>query len=224
MTSFFQGFEMKWNCRRTVFLVVCVGALGAAVACTGFFVNPTLSSIAVGPTVTIAAGKTVQLGATGTFSDGSTKSPLSGVVWNSSDTTVATVTDAGLVTGVAPGTSTITAAVGSVSGTATITVTLGNITSITIKDTTTNSTAPATINSGDMIQFQAEGMTSGGQTADITTSVTWAVQTGNTTGVSIGPNTGLLTTTSNDDGTVTVTATDPASGTVSNTFTVTISN
>lgn len=215
---------MKWNCRRTVFLAVCVLALGAAVACTGFFVNPTLSSIAVGPTVTIAAGKTVQMGATGTFSDGSTKSPLSGIIWNSSATAVATVNDAGLVTGIAPGTSTITAAVGSVSGTATITVTLGNITSITISDTTTQSTTSATITSGEGIQFKAEGMTSGGQTADITDSVTWAVQAGSTTGVSIVPNTGALTTTAGQDGTVTVTATDPASGTVSNTFTVTIIN
>jgi uncharacterized protein YjdB len=201
---------------RKLGLISALSIVAFGGACTGFFVNPTLSSIAVGPTATIQTTKTVQMSATGTYSDGSTKSPLSGVLWSSSDQTVATIDSNGLVTGVGAGTATITAAVGSVSGTGTVTVTLGNLTSISITPTS------MTITSGQSQQYDAKGMTSSGQIVDITNSVTWAVQPGSTQGVSMDPTTGLLTSTSGDTGTVTVTATDPTTGIISNTATLTI--
>jgi trimeric autotransporter adhesin len=68
-------------------------------------VNPTLSSIAVTPeTPYVQVGSTKQMTATGTYSDGSPKTITSTVDWSSSDTSEATVSSAGLVTGVAPGT------------------------------------------------------------------------------------------------------------------------
>ncbi|HEY2039420.1 MAG TPA: Ig-like domain-containing protein [Edaphobacter sp.] len=51
------------------------------------------------------------------YSDGSTASAPAGITWSSSNTAVATVDSSGLVKGVAPGSATISAAVGSVNGT-----------------------------------------------------------------------------------------------------------
>jgi uncharacterized protein YjdB len=98
--------------------------------CNGFFVDPVLTSIAVGPTATINQGTTVQESAVGTYNDGSTKTLGSGVQWSSSDSTAASVNNSGLVTGASPGSATITAAYQTTSGTSAITVSLGNVTSL----------------------------------------------------------------------------------------------
>jgi hypothetical protein len=69
-----------------------------------------LQSIAVTPAnPTIAKGLTQQFTATGTYSDSSTQNLTGQVTWTSSDTSVASVTAAGLATGTAPGTAAITA-------------------------------------------------------------------------------------------------------------------
>ena len=71
---------------------------------------PSLSSISVtGSNTTSILQPPVQLTATGTYGDGMMKDITSQATWTSSDTTVATVTG-GLVTPVAVGTTTITAA------------------------------------------------------------------------------------------------------------------
>ncbi len=76
----------------------------------------TLKSIAVTPaSPSIAAGNTQQFTATGTYSDNSTKNITSSVTWASSNPSFATiVATAGLATGVAVGTTEITATLGSV--------------------------------------------------------------------------------------------------------------
>jgi hypothetical protein len=102
------------------------------VGCSGFFVDPVLTSIAVGPTATINQGNTVQESAIGTYNDGSTKILSSGVQWSSSASTVASVNTAGLVTGNSPGSATITAGFQATSGTSSITVSLGNVTALKI--------------------------------------------------------------------------------------------
>jgi hypothetical protein len=182
--------------------------LALAVGCTGFFVNPTLTSITVGPTATIQQSKTVQMTATGTYNDGSTKTITSGVFWNSGTTTVATVgSTSGLVTGVSPGTSSITGSSGTFSGSATITVTLSGITKITV-------TSPATnIMYGSSEQFTATATAPGG-TFDVTDSVTWTTNPSSIPNVSIDSSTGSLTTTSGPTGSTTfqVIATDPSTG------------
>jgi uncharacterized protein YjdB len=88
----------------------------------------TLVSISVTPTnPSIAKGTTRQFTATGTYSDSTTQNLTTAVTWSSSSTTVATISNAtgskGLATGVAAGTTTITATSGSVSGTTSLTVT-----------------------------------------------------------------------------------------------------
>jgi trimeric autotransporter adhesin len=112
------------------FATLFLFALG--VGCSGFFVDPVLTSIAVGPTATINQTATVQESAIGTYNDGSTQTLGSGVQWSSSATATASVSNSGLVTGASPGTATITAAYQATSGTSTITVSLGNVTALKI--------------------------------------------------------------------------------------------
>jgi uncharacterized protein YjdB len=58
----------------------------------------------------LPVGSTQQFNATGTYSDGSTADVTYQVTWASSDTTIATISSAGLVTGIAVGKTNITAA------------------------------------------------------------------------------------------------------------------
>jgi hypothetical protein len=88
--------------------------------------SPTLLSIALVPTnPTIVVGATQKLIAMGTFSDGTT-SPLSSVIWSSSNPGVSSVsnddTNRGAAVGVAAGTAAITATAGSITNSTTITV------------------------------------------------------------------------------------------------------
>ena len=83
----------------------------------------TVVSIAVTPNpFTTGIGIARQLTATGTYTDGSTKDVTGTATWASSAPSIASVS-AGLVSGVAAGTSNITATVGTVSGSSVLTVT-----------------------------------------------------------------------------------------------------
>ncbi|HXJ88616.1 MAG TPA: Ig-like domain-containing protein [Candidatus Binatia bacterium] len=117
------------------FAVLLTMALAAG--CTGFFVNPTLTAISVGPqNLSINVNQQWQMQATGTYSDGSQKTLNSGVTWSSSDaSTVSVGQTSGQVTGVDIGTATISASAGSCSacsGSTTVTVVLQGVTSITV--------------------------------------------------------------------------------------------
>ncbi len=138
------------------FATLLLFALG--LGCNGFFVNPVLTSIAVGPTATINQGATVQESAVGTYNDGSTQTLGAGVQWSSSDSTAATVNSSGLVTGASPGSATITAAYKTTSGTSSITVSLGNVTALKISSSATCSTSAGNTNitaSGGTASFYA---------------------------------------------------------------------
>ena len=160
--------------------------VSSEVACTGFFVNPTLQQITVTPqTPQIQQGKTQQMAATGTYDDGSTKDITGKVQWTSDDMTVATVgTSSGLVTGDSLGSATITATSATITGSTTATVVLANIQSITVTPTNTS------ITQGNTKQFTAMATTSKGTTQDITSSATW--NSSNTNVVTIDA-TGLAT-------------------------------
>jgi Bacterial Ig-like domain (group 2) len=177
--------------------------------CEGFFVDPVLTGIAVGPGTTIQTGTTIQMSAVGTFNDGSQKSLASGVYWSSGTPAVAKISNSGLVTGVGAGQAVITGASGTVVGSATVTVTVGGLTSIQVasQDGFTN------ITYGSSEQFVATG-TANGEQIDITNSVTWSTNPSSIPNVSIDSNSGLLTTTSGPTDIVQfeVIATDPPSG------------
>lgn len=81
----------------------------------------TVTSVTVTSTnSTISVGQTEQMTATVTMSDGSTKAATG--TWGSDNTSVATVNQSGLVTGIGTGTATISCAEGGMSGTKLLTV------------------------------------------------------------------------------------------------------
>lgn len=83
-----------------------------------------VTSLAVTPaTPSVVGTATQQFVATATLDDGTTVDVSSDATWTSSDVGAATVDGDGLATGVAAGSTTITATLGGVSGTATLTVT-----------------------------------------------------------------------------------------------------
>jgi hypothetical protein len=143
--------------------------------CTGFFVNPTLSSLAIGPQdQTITTSQTLQMSATGTFSDGSTKDLTGKVNWSSDTPTCATINSSGLVTPVKGAIGICKTTISAASGTATaatttVTVTEGTPTSITL------SVKPSTTPTHDTtVTFTALAIFPGtGAQQDITSSVTW---------------------------------------------------
>jgi hypothetical protein len=166
------------------FAVLAIFAIG--VGCTGFFVNPTVSSIAIDPSApTVSIADTVQLNAAGTDSNGNALTLTAGtsctgttVCWSSDTPSVATISTGGLLKGISAGTSTITASSGTASATATATVTLGNVTSVVV----TPSSATLQVSSTATTCFTATA-NAGGQSIDVSSSVTW--QTANTSLISV---------------------------------------
>lgn len=119
----------------TLVFVVLVGvAIGAS--CKGFFVDPVLQTIVISPSAPqVNVDKTLQLQAFGTYDDGSRKQIKSGLSWSSDTTDVATIDPVtGLLSGVTPGSATITASSQGLDGTAQGTV-IGNVTAITVSPT-----------------------------------------------------------------------------------------
>ena len=148
-----------------------LATLALAVSCRGFFVNPTLTGVSVGPSgLNLNVNQTFQMTATGTYDDGSQKTLTSGVVWSSSDpTTVSVGQTSGMVTGLQSGTATITASSGGCSactGTASVSVVLANISSITVSP----SSQAVTIG-GATVYFKATASPGG----DITQGATWNI-------------------------------------------------
>jgi uncharacterized protein YjdB len=143
--------------------------LALGVGCKGFFQNPTLTTVTIGPqNPNIAQGSTLQMSATGTFDDGSTKTLTSGVFWSSSDDTVASINSSGVITGASAGTATITGSSGTVSGTTTATVSLTNVTAITISPKNTSTQV------NTQVQYTAMATVSGqSNQVDVTAQVTW---------------------------------------------------
>ena len=174
--SFVQGFRTMRSCGRKFYLMAALCSLAVAAGCTGFFVNPTLSSLQIGPsnqTITVNPLVKLQMSATGTFSDGSTQDLTGKVLWSSSDTSCATISTSGLVIPVSSVTGLCTTSVGAADGTvnassAAVTVTQGTPTSINL--TVSNSSPPV----GSQVTFKAQALFPGsGTLQDITSSVSW---------------------------------------------------
>ena len=155
--------------------------------------NPTVSrqltSITLTPsTINIPRSGAKQLTATATYSDTTTSDITGRVTWSSSAPTVATVSTSGLVLGVASGSSTISASLGTASTTAVASVTPVTLTSLSVSP-------GARVGVGGSTQLLATGTYSDGSTGDLTASVNWTSATPQTatvaasgiaTGVSAG--------------------------------------
>ncbi len=151
---------------RLVGAFAILATLALAVSCKGFFVNPTLTSIAISPTSPqVQVSQTLQLQVFGTYNDGSRNQVKSGVSWSSSDPTVATVDpSSGIMTGIQTGSVTITADAQGLDSTASGTVFLV-ISSIAISPTS------ASVTSGNTQSFTVSAV-SNGVTIDLTSAAT----------------------------------------------------
>jgi hypothetical protein len=167
--------------------------------------NP-LMSIAVSPaSQSVSAGLTVSFTATGTYADGSTNVITTSVTWSSSVQAIATISNAqgsqGVVTGVAAGSTSVTASMGSITSPA---ATL-RVTNATLRSIAVTPANPAIVFSTQQ-PFAATGTFSDGSTLDITSSVTWS--SSDLTKILITPTglaTGVGTTTAGQSVTITAT-------------------
>ena len=129
-----------------------------------------LVSIAVTPaTASILVTGTQAFTAMGTYTDGSTVDISNAVIWTSSDITKATILPTGVATGLAAGTSVMTASLNGKSGNGSLTVTVP-VTLSSIAITPKN----ATIISGATQSYSAIASYSNGTTLDVSTLATWS--------------------------------------------------
>jgi trimeric autotransporter adhesin len=148
---------------------VGIGQAGSAVAAGAGGQTPsaTLVSVAVTPVVGSAAvGTKLILHATGMYSDNSTRDVTAQAAWKSSSPPFASVAG-GVVTAVAPGTVTITAALEGLSGSAQVTVPTATVVALTV----TPATATTAIQGS--VSFQAVVTLSDKTTQDVTDTASW---------------------------------------------------
>lgn len=132
-------------------------------------VNAALNQLSVNPPApSLASGTNLQLTAEGTFSDNSQRDLSSSVSWTSSDTAVASVSSTGLVTALAPGTSSISVQIGGVSSQVSLTVTSATVASVNI------SPNPQTLAVGTSGQLTATATLTDGTQQNVTSSATWS--------------------------------------------------
>ena len=154
--------------------LVAVLTLGMA-ACSGSATTKStaiLVSISVTPysPANLAVGSTQRFVATGIYSDGTTPNITSQVTWTSSNNSIASIAT-GLATGVAVGSTSITA---SESGITSPAVTLTVITSTSgLASIAVTPAFPSDLGVGASLQLAAVGTYTDGTTADITSKVTW---------------------------------------------------
>jgi hypothetical protein len=155
-----------------------LSAFFAATVMPNGTINSSGSTITVSPgTASVPNGLTQGFAATGHYSDGTTIALTSNVGWSSSNSQVATVSPAGVATGVVPDashsaafpkTATIQATAGTVSGSAQLTVVAPNLVSLGV-----NPSSAAAVAGGTQ-SFTATGTYTDQATQDLTSSAAWS--------------------------------------------------
>jgi uncharacterized protein YjdB len=173
---------------------VITATSGAQGASTTLTVNPvTLLSIALAPQApSLLIGATRQLAVTATYSNATTADVTAASTFVSATPANVTVGASGLLTGIAAGTSVITASFGTQNASTTATVGAATLSSIAVTPAT------ASVAIGGTQQYVATGTYSDNSTAIITNSVAWtsaniAVATVLNTGVATGVTPGSTT-------------------------------
>ncbi|MFQ2056476.1 beta strand repeat-containing protein [Aeromonas veronii] len=156
----------------------------------------------------LAKGNSQYFIAIGTYSDGTTATLTNHVLWQSAVTSIITVTTHGRITGMAEGSSQISASLAGInSNKVDVTVTAATLTNIVVipGDSTTQGLSDLSLAKGNTQQFSVLGVYSDGTTFDITNSVAWHsdspnVVTVNNNGLITGANTGNSSITVSMDG------------------------
>ncbi len=149
-----------------------------------------LVSITISPSnPRIAKGTSIKFTATGTFSDGSTSTSLSGLSWKSSKPNIAQVRGSGLAHAKKSGTVTISATASGVKGTTTLTVGTGTLVSMAITP------ANPSVATGSQQQFTATGSFNDGTTQDITLTTHWSSSSAGVATIANAPSVAGLATT-----------------------------
>ena len=143
----------------------------------------------------VPKGATSQLTATAHYTDQHTIDVTAMVAWTPADPTLASIDARGLLTGLAPGSTQVSAKLGATTGTLAIMVTSAALVSLAITDP-----MPSGIPVGIDHQLAAQGAFTDGTTADVTSVVGWASSSGTTASVAGGLVHGIAT------GTATITA------------------
>lgn len=171
-------------------------------------VGPLMSLQVTPATASIVAGTTQQYVAIGTYADKSTQDVSASVTWNADTSGVATISAAGLATGVTPGTASINATLGSItSNTAALTVTAVTLVSVQVTPATVS------ISAGMTKQFKATAIYADNSIQDVTGKAQWSSDTPTVATIS---DTGLATGLPNDNATVSTNITATVNGIVSN--------
>jgi trimeric autotransporter adhesin len=193
-------------------LAVALPSLVTGCTCGEFFRDSKdVVSVTISPTNTsISPGNTQQFSATGVFTNGDTGDVTGQTTWTSSDPSVASINANGLATGVAYGTTTISANCQCYQLSTHLSVSSQTASLTSIAVTPSN----PTISVGNTQQFTATGTYSNNTTSVITNSVTWT--SGDSTIVTINSS-GVATGVSAGDATVTAT-----SGSISGNATITV--
>jgi trimeric autotransporter adhesin len=162
---------ITFNSAGSTVITVTYAGLSATVNVT--VQSKSLVSIAVtGGASGVAVNGTVDLVATATYSDSSTEVVTNSAVWSSSNTSVISVSNTlpnvGRITGLAAGSSTISAVIGSISGSQLVNVNAVTISSIAITP------YDALVTSNGSYSLRAIATYSDASTSDVTDLATWA--------------------------------------------------
>jgi trimeric autotransporter adhesin len=164
-----------------------------------------LASIGITPALqSTPAGFNQQLTATGTYTDGTTQDLTTSVTWTSASPAVATISNVsgtvGLVTGVSPGSSSITAALSGVTGSSNFNVTSATLVSLAVTP------AASSLAKGTQVQFHVTGTYSDGSTQDLTGTASWSSSDSSIVSIGTsGTNAGLVTALNTGNATITST-------------------
>ncbi|MFM7970156.1 Bacterial Ig-like domain (group 2) [compost metagenome] len=136
--------------------------------------NAVVTSVMIEPISSLAAGTTAQFKATATLSNLATLDVTAQANWQSSDPGIITVTSAGMATGVAPGSATVSVDVQGFVASQSVTVNNAVLTSLVVSSTSDLNV----LNLARTITFTATGHYSDGSTQNVTNSVIWRMNGG----------------------------------------------
>jgi len=196
---------------RLIGAFAALASLALAVSCRGFFVNPTVTSVAIGPAnLSLAPSTSFQMSATATYSDGSTNDVTGKAVWFSASPNVANFSTPGTLVSVSladlptlPSTTSVSASLGTVSSSSQTVTVCPVVQQMTL---TVNTGSSVSVTGGTLLTFQAVATFNGVTgTTDVTAFVTWNI--GNTAALPSIDTSGNGQTVSGSPSTFTVSAT-----------------